>query len=323
MSTHTDAAGTALNTRRQRRSYAGAPQEEPETQETVAARRGRARPAARPRAGGGPQALGSGASPSCDLRADQARSAGAPRSASEAAVRHRRSARRDPGRSGRRSRPPRVQRRLRGSSARRVLQRLRIPVALLVGICAVGAGILAGGETQVETATAVQVSSPVAAGQTLTAADLEETQVDVAAVPDQQAQLDQLLGRQVAVPLPAGALVHQEHLVGPGLLEGQEDGVVAVPVRPADTAIVGMLTPGQTVDVLVSADSAESGSSSRTVAAAAPVLWTPTSEDENWLPGAGEAGNVVIVAVEAETAEAIAEATHEGRLHLSLVGRQG
>lgn len=174
-----------------------------------------------------------------------------------------------------------------------------------------------------ETATAVQVSSSVAAGQTLTAADLEETQVDVAAVPDQQAQLDQLLGRQVAVPLPAGALVHQEHLVGPGLLEGQEDGVVAVPVRPADTAIVGMLTPGQTVDVLVSADSAESGSSSRTVAAAAPVLWTPTSEDENWLPGAGEAGNVVIVAVEAETAEAIAEATHEGRLHLSLVGRQG
>lgn len=196
-------------------------------------------------------------------------------------------------------------------------------MALLVGICAVGAGILAGGETQVETATAVQVSSSVAAGQTLTAADLEETQVDVAAVPDQQAQLDQLLGRQVAVPLPAGALVHQEHLVGPGLLEGQEDGVVAVPVRPADTAIVGMLTPGQTVDVLVSADSAESGSSSRTVAAAAPVLWTPTSEDENWLPGAGEAGNVVIVAVQAETAEAIAEATHEGRLHLSLVGRQG
>lgn len=216
-----------------------------------------------------------------------------------------------------------MNRRLRGSSFRRGLQRLRVPLALLLGVCAVGAGILAGGEAQVETATAVQVTSPVAAGQELTASELEETQVDAAAVPVQQAELEELLGQQVAVPLPAGALVHQEHLVGPGLLEGQEEGVVAVPVRPADTAIVGMLTPGQSVDVLVSADSAESGTSSRTVAAAAPVLWTPTSEDENWLPGAGEAGSVVIVAVEAETAETIAEATHEGRLHLSMVSGQG
>lgn len=323
MSPHTDAAGTALNTRRQRRSYVGAPQEESERQEPAAPRRATARPAS----GADPRAPRSDVSRSSDLRAADLRSGDLrpgwpPEQTASAGPRRRRSARRGTAPSARRSRPPRVHRRLRGSSARRVLQRLRVPIALLVGACAVGAGILAGGEAQVETATAVQVSSSVAAGQELTAAHLEETQVDVAAIPDRPAQLDELLGKQVAVPLPAGALVHPEHLVGPGLLQGQEDGAVAVPVRPADTAIVGMLTPGQNVDVLVSADSAESGSSSRTVASAAPVLWTPTSEDENWLPGAGEAGNVVIVAVEAETAEAIAEATHEGRLHLSMVGGQ-
>ncbi len=209
---------------------------------------------------------------------------------------------------------------LRGSSLRRRVQRLRVPLAMLLGLCAVGAGILTGGEAQVETVAAVRVTSPVAAGQELTAADLEEAQVDVEAVPEgHQAQAGDLVGQRTAVPLPAGALIHDAHLVGPGLLQGQEDGVVAVPVRPADTAMVGMLTPGQSVDVLVSADSIDAGSSSRTLAEAAPVLWTPTSEEENWLPGAGEAGNVVIVAVGADTAESIAQATHEGRLHLSLV----
>lgn len=187
-----------------------------------------------------------------------------------------------------------------------------------------GSGVLAGGETQVETTTAVRVTSPIAAGEQLTAANLEETEVDAEAVPEGHLPTaDELVGQHSAVPLPSGALVHEAQLVGPGLLQGQGAGVVAVPVRPADTAMVGMLTPGQSVDVLVSADSIEAGSSSRTLAEAAPVLWTPTSEDENWLPGAGETGNVVIVAVEAETAEAIAQATHEGRLHLSLVGGNG
>lgn len=302
MSIQTDAAGAALSSRRARRTSAAASGDGPET-----ASSGTFESSERDR-------------PHPDVPLDAPRPRPKPRHRSR--PRHaqaRRGAfqrRREPGR----SRPPRVSRRLRGSSLRRGIQRLRIPLALLLGVCAVGAGILAGAETQTETTAAVRAASPVAAGQELTVADLEEVQVDVGAVPEgHPAGTEDLLGRRTAVPLPAGALVHEAHLVGPGLLEGQGRGVVAVPVRPADTAMVGMLTPGQRVDVLLSADSPEAGSSSRTVAEAAPVLWTPTSEDENWLPGAGEAGNVVIVAVEAETAEQIARATHEGRLHLSLV----
>lgn len=221
----------------------------------------------------------------------------------------------------RRARPPRVARRLRRGGIRRAVRRLRIPLALLLGAGAVTGGLLASGESSAETVLALRVTESVGAGDELSAGVLEQVRLEAEAVPEgYAAELDDLVGRRPAAPLPAGALVHEAQLVGPGLLHGQRSGTVAVPVRPADIAMVSMLRPGQQVDVLLSADSPETGSSSRTVAEAAPVLWTPHDEEENWLPGGGEAGDVVIVAVGAVTAEQIAQATHEGRLHLSLVG---
>lgn len=211
-------------------------------------------------------------------------------------------------------------RRLRRGGLRRAVRQLRIPLALLLGAGAVTGGLLASGESSAETLSALRVTESVGAGEELTTGVLEEVRLQAEAVPEGHAvELEDLVGRRPAAPLPAGSLVHENQMVGPGLLHGQRSGTVAVPVRPADTAMVSMLRPGQQVDVLLSADSPESGSSSRTVAEAAPVLWTPHDEEENWLPGAGEAGNVAIVAVDAETAEQIAQATHEGRLHLSLV----
>ncbi|PRZ18203.1 Flp pilus assembly protein CpaB [Nesterenkonia sandarakina] len=222
---------------------------------------------------------------------------------------------------GQRARSPRVRRRLRGSGLPRLIQRFRLPLALLLGLGAAGAAVLTGAEGQVETTAALRVSSDIGAGERLSATVIEEVQVDVAAVPrDYAARPEEVLGRQVAVPLPAGALIHPDQLVGPGLLAGQEPGTVAVPVRPADPAMVGMLTPGQRVDVLASSDTLERGSSSASVATAAPVLWTPQDDSENWLPSGAEAGGVVILAVDPATAEAIAQATQEGRLHLSLRG---
>lgn len=183
--------------------------------------------------------------------------------------------------------------------------------------------MLTGFEGQLETTPALRATVDVGAGDLLSAAVVEEVEVDVAAVPrDYSVEADQVFGRQVAVPLPAGALIHPEQLVGPGLLAGQDPGTVAVPVRPADPAMVALLTPGQRVDVLASSDSLDRGPSSKLVAAAAPVLWTPQHDSENWLPGGVEAGGVAILAVDAATAESIAEATQEGRLHLSLRGTE-
>lgn len=224
-------------------------------------------------------------------------------------------------RAHRNKKPPRINRRLHGSGLPRLLQRFRIPLAIIMGLGAAAASVLAGGEGPVETASALRVTTDVAAGERLSGTAVEEVQVDTAAVPgDYSTRMEDVLGQQVAVPLPQGALIYPDQLVGPGLLAGQPFGTVAVPVRPADPAMVALLTPGQRVDVLVSSDSPEQGSSSEPVASEVPVLWTPQDDSENWLPSGGEAGSVVILAVDGATAEAIAQATHQGRLHLSLRG---
>lgn len=220
-----------------------------------------------------------------------------------------------------RRRSPRINRRLRGSGLPRLIQRFRIPLALILGLGVAGAAVLTGAEGQVETTAALRVSADIGAGERLSAAVVEEVQVDVAAVPhDYSVQAEQVVGRQAAVPMPAGALIHPDQLVGPGLLAGQQRGTVAVPVRPADPAMVALVRPGQRVDVLASSDTPERGSASQLVATAVPVLWTPQDDSENWLPSGTEAGGVVILAVDPAAAESIAQATQEGSLHLSLRG---
>lgn len=218
-------------------------------------------------------------------------------------------------------RPPKINRRLRGSGLPRLIQRFRIPLALILGLGAAGAAVLTGAQGQAETTSALRVSADIGAGERLSAAVVEEVQVDVAAVPrDYSVEVEQVVGRQAAVPMPAGALIQPDQLVGPGLLAGQARGTVAVPVRPADPAMVALVRPGQRVDVLASSDTPERGSASQLVATAVPVLWTPQDDSENWLPSGTEVGGVVILAVDPAAAESIAQATQEGNLHLSLRG---
>ncbi|GAB3180881.1 hypothetical protein GCM10027060_10900 [Nesterenkonia halophila] len=228
-------------------------------------------------------------------------------------------------------------RRLRGASSTRVVRRMRLPLALLFACCAVAAGMLAGGTAPPgERVTVVRTTGEAAAGERLEAAQLETARVEAASVPAGAAAaawggpgeggdgageelLDRVAGRQAAVPLPQGAVVLETQLVGPGLLDGQDEEVVAMPVRPADTALVGMLTPGRRVDVLVSGSGPEGMPPAETVAEAAPVLWTPQSVSDDWLPADDQAGEVVILAVEPDVAETLAEAAHRGRIDLSLV----
>lgn len=195
---------------------------------------------------------------------------------------------------------------------------------MFLGLCAVLAVLLAREQTGGQTTTAARASADLVAGQVLSAAVLEEVEIDAAAVPPgHRADVETLIGETVAVALPAGALVHQTQLVGPGLLAGYGPGTVAVPVRPSDTAIIGLLSPGQLVDVTASSDAPESTAEPQRVAQAAPVLWVPQGESENWLGAASETRDAVILAVDAATAEQIAAASHSGRVHLSLVGSSG
>lgn len=229
---------------------------------------------------------------------------------------------RPPAAAARMPKPPRVRRRLKPGGLYRWVRRFRVPVALLLGLCAAAAAMLAAESSQVETTTAVRLTSSVAAGEVLTAELLEESAVDVEAVPMEHiGEIEEFAGRTAATALPAGALVHPSQMVGPGLLQGHGPGTVAVPVRPSDASMIGLLSPGQHVDVTASPDAPEAERGTRRIAESAPVLWIPQGESENWLGAAEQASQVVILAVDSATAAAIAEASHQGRLHLSLVSQ--
>lgn len=200
------------------------------------------------------------------------------------------------------------------------MRRFRLPVAALLGLCVLAAAMLAAESAQTETTAAVRAVTQVAAGEVLTAEKLETVEVDVAAVPGAHlGEMDDYLGRTAAAAMPEGSVVLTTQLVGPGLLAGYEPGTVAVPVRPADPSMIAVLSAGQRVDVTASSEAAEDESGAVRLAQAAPVLWIPQNESENWLGANQQSGQVVIIAVDSQTAASIAEAGHQGRLHLSLV----
>lgn len=208
---------------------------------------------------------------------------------------------------------------MQGAGLGRALRKFRVPLALLMGAAALAVVLLGQESAEFPTAQAVTVVSDVPAGQILSASDLDEAEVDAGSLPEGYAHgVEDFVGETLAAPLPAGAVLHPAQLVGPGLLEGHPPGTVAVPVRPADTAMIGLLAVGQHVDVLASRDAAEDEPSTSRVAEAAPVLWMPQGADDNWVGGGSDGQDVVILAVDAETAERIAEAGYQGRLHLSL-----
>lgn len=193
-------------------------------------------------------------------------------------------------------------------------------MALVLGLCAAAAAMLAAESSQVETTTAVRVTSAVASGDVLSAELLEEAAVDVQAVPAEHiGEVEEYAGRTAATSLPAGALVHPSQVVGPGLLDGHGPGTVAVPVRPSDASMIGLLSAGQHVDVTAAPQAPESEEGAYRIAESAPVVWIPQGESENWLGAAEQASQVVILAVDSDTAAAIAEASDHSRLHLSLV----
>lgn len=112
-------------------------------------------------------------------------------------------------------------------------------------------------------------------------------------------------------------------LVGPGLLTGTASGTVAVPVRPSDPETIGLLSPGQLVDVVLSEGNGyERAVDSEVIARGVPVLWVPTGAADTWLDSGQSAGMVVVAASQQDSA-ALAGAAARGRIFLVLVGPGG
>ncbi|MCC9195861.1 Flp pilus assembly protein CpaB [Arthrobacter sp. zg-Y820] len=204
---------------------------------------------------------------------------------------------------------------------RRFMVRRRRLLAALLCCAAAGTAVQALLPPDPGEVSLVVAAADLPAGALLTAQDLRAVPAASAAVPPGSfAAVDAVTGRRLATPLKQGSPLMQTSLVGTGLLTGAPPGTVAVSVRPADPAIVQLLSPGQLVDVVLgSPDAEQAGGAPAVLAADAPVLWTGSDGASSW-PGSQESGAVVVLAALPDQAAALAASSGSGNLHLILTG---
>lgn len=129
--------------------------------------------------------------------------------------------------------------------------RARRPLAALcAGLAALVAVHLAR-PAELPTAHVLVAARDLALGAELTDDDVVLDAVPVALLPPGLAAPEDVLGRRLAVPVPAGLPLVAELLVDDATTG--PPGTVVVPVRFADTGIAGVLRPGMRVDVVAAA----------------------------------------------------------------------
>jgi Flp pilus assembly protein CpaB len=198
--------------------------------------------------------------------------------------------------------PPAAGRRERARrTVRRVVLARRRPLAALCAAGAVLAGVHAVRPPAGPTVTVEVAAHDLTAGRVLTEGDLERRSypADVAPV----GSVDRGAGRTLAAPVRAGEPVTDVRLVAPSILDGYA-GRVALPVRIADAAAVGLLRSGDRVD-LVAADPRRGTASY--VAVDVSVLAIP-SVDETAAATSQLTGRLVVVAAAPSDVDRIAGA---------------
>ena len=168
----------------------------------------------------------------------------------------------------------------------------------------------------------VSAAADLPAGTVLTGRDLRPLALPAGAEPPGAVRsTEAAVGERLAAPLRRGEVITDTRLVGPGLLTGTAPGTVAVPLRPADSSTVGLVAPGQLVDVVVSTGNGyETTAESTVLAHNLTVLFTsPADESASGWPGspASPAGLVVVAASPADAA-ALAGSSSAGQVHLVL-----
>lgn len=126
----------------------------------------------------------------------------------------------------------------------------------------------------------------------------------------------EVTGRAVAGPIRAGEAITDVRLIGPALVAGLGDGLVATPVRVADAGTAGLVRPGDRVDVLATpAGQDTSGQPTRVVAADVVVVAVPGADGTGFVEGA-----LLVLATTPAVAALLAGATVTDRLSLTLRG---
>jgi pilus assembly protein CpaB len=163
------------------------------------------------------------------------------------------------------------------------------------------------------TVPAIAAARELRGGMTLTPEDLLVVDVPPDLVPaGALARIDDAAGRLLSGPMHAGELVSDLRLVGPGLLTGWGEGLVATPVRIADPGVLTLVRPGDRIDLYATPVSALGPTA--VVAAQVPVLAVPVSAEQ----GALAEGALLVVAATPRQAGLLAEAAVTSRLSVVL-----
>ncbi len=195
---------------------------------------------------------------------------------------------------------------------RRLRRHRRGVTAALAGLCLI-CSLEAATPARPVTVAVVVAARELSGGASLSGSDLALARLPPAVVPRGALRsVAEALGRTVAGPVRRGEPLTDVRLVGTGLLAGWGAGLVATPVRLADAAVVGLLRPGDRVDVLAApADPAQGG---RTTVAAAdvPVLVVPAADPTS------DEGALVVLATTARVAAVLAADATGQRLSVTI-----
>ena len=210
-------------------------------------------------------------------------------------------------------RPPPDPRRVPLRRGRTGLRRLA-SAGLAATAVAAGVHVLAPGPAA--TVPAVVLTRDRPGGVVLGPGDLRTEQRPPATVPRGSLTLAAASGRVLAAGVRAGEVLTDVRLVGPGLLAGQDAGLVGAPVRVADPAAAALAAPGDRVDVLLATTARRDA---EVVVRSAVVLARPTPARGELLgPTDTGGGALLVLAVRASDAAALAGAAARGPLSITL-----
>lgn len=193
---------------------------------------------------------------------------------------------------------------------RRAVLARRRPLAALTAAAAVLVGLQASAAPPTPTRDVLVAARDLPAGTVVGRADLARAAFLPDSVPAGSASsVGAVLGRTTTGPVRRGEPLTDARVVSGSLLDGYP-GRVAAPVRVADPGAVGLLRPGDLVDVI--AADPRGRSEAAVVASSVPVVALPEAEGS-----ALATGGLVVLAVDEATARVLAAASVSS--HLSVV----
>jgi Flp pilus assembly protein CpaB len=201
---------------------------------------------------------------------------------------------------------------------RRALARRRRSVAAVLAGLTVLAVVRVLAPPPAPTVEVLVARHDVLAGQRLGSDDVRVRRLAVDSVPATAMRRPvDVVGRTAAGPIGDDEVITDSRLVGPGLVAGLGDGLVAAPVRMADRDAVRLLDAGDRIDVYAPT---ASGLSAPAIVRSALVATLPQPDPSDGVGAAGETGALVVLAVDAYDAGRLAQQSARTPLSFTVLG---